>query len=152
MFCFFGKYFISIDDKGRIVIPSQIKKEMGDQVRFAVTVEKDLHEKCLNVYPQKTWEVRLKQIKSAFNINNSQQSRMLDVYYQNIALVAISDKGRINIPVHLIDCAELVKDVIVTGQGDRFRIWSALSYEQSVITDEDYSRLMETHLGGLNDL
>ncbi|MCL3782405.1 hypothetical protein EMN47_18645 [Prolixibacteraceae bacterium JC049] len=151
MFDFSGKYYVSVDDKGRVVIPAPIKKEMGDDAMGMVTLEKDPYENCLNVYPKSVWQRRIERIRSKLDYNNRNHSRVLDSFYQRIAKVALSDKGRVNVPAHLISEAHLQKEVVITGQGERFRIWDKALYEQSVLSADDYAQLFEQCLGGSID-
>lgn len=151
MFDFSGKYYVSVDDKGRVVIPASIKKEMGDEVMSMVTLEKDPYENCLNIYPRTVWQQRIEKIRKRLDVNNRTHSRILDSFYQRIAKVALSDKGRINIPTHLINEASLEREVVITGQGERFRVWDKVLYEQSVLPADDYARLFEECLGGSID-
>ncbi|TKG92344.1 hypothetical protein EYV94_19040 [Puteibacter caeruleilacunae] len=148
MIDFSGKYTANVDDKGRVIIPSVLKKEMGDEMLRPLFVEMDPYEKCLNIYPMMYWVQRIERIKSALNLDDPVQSRLLDKFYQKFIKVTMTDKGRINIPNSLLNDVQVKKEVVFTGQGNRIRLWDAAVFEESLLTDEEYKRLFEKHLGG----
>ena len=56
---FMGEFNHTVDTKGRIIVPSKLREELGEQ--FVVTVGLD---GCLFVYPLNEWEVFVEQLKS----------------------------------------------------------------------------------------
>jgi len=56
---FAGKYNAIIDDKGRIVLPSALKKEMGEFALEPLVLEMSLHKECLDIHPNKYWQERV---------------------------------------------------------------------------------------------
>ena len=48
---FMGEYSHSIDAKGRLIIPSRFREELGEE--FVLTKGLD---GCLSIYPRKEWE------------------------------------------------------------------------------------------------
>ncbi len=152
MFDFSGKYKATVDDKGRVVVPSMLKKEMGELQGGLFSVEKDPYEKCLNIYPIGVWQNKIERIKAALNYNDRLQSKLLDKLYQKFVKVGMSEKGRLNIPAHLLDEADIAKAIIFTGQGDRIRMWDVKAYDESLLSDDDYADLFEKYLGGSPEL
>ncbi len=50
---FTGTYHATIDDKGRFVLPSAFKKEMGELALEPVVIERNLFKNCLDIYQEK---------------------------------------------------------------------------------------------------
>ena len=50
---FAGTYNATIDDKGRIVLPSAFMKEMGELALESLVLEKSLHKECLDIHTNK---------------------------------------------------------------------------------------------------
>lgn len=148
MIDFSGKYKATVDDKGRVVIPSMMKRELEEMHGNVFSVEKDPYEKCLNIYPIGVWQNKIERIKAALNYNDRLQSKLLDKLYQKFVKLSMSEKGRINIPAHLLEEAGIERAVIFTGQGDRIRMWDLQAYDESLLSDDRYAELFEKYLGG----
>lgn len=145
---FSNHYNATIDDKWRVVLPAAYKKDIIEDVEKAVFVEIDPYEKCLNIYPPSSWERRVNLLKSALNMNNKAHSRLLDKFYQRFVKITMSENGRLNIPNQFYKEAEIVKDVVFSGQGERIRLWDALNFNNAIMPDEEYSKLFGEILGG----
>ncbi len=145
---FSNQYNATIDDKGRVVLPATYKKELGNEFDQGFTVELDPYEKCLNLYPQSSWETRLNSIKAKLNPNDPRQSRLLDRFYQNFAKISVSENGRLNIPNSFYTQKGIVKDVVFTGQGDRIRLWDVEEHKNAMLSDDDFKALFQECLGG----
>jgi MraZ protein len=145
---FSNQYNATIDDKGRVVLPSAYKRELGDSFDWIMTIELDPYEKCLNLYPVSSWQKRLEFIKSKLNPNDRNQSRLLDKFYQNFVKISVAENGRLNIPNSYYEKKGITKDVVFTGQGDRIRLWDAEEYRKAMIPDDEFSSLFEEFLGG----
>ncbi|MDP4184039.1 MAG: hypothetical protein Q8862_02620 [Bacteroidota bacterium] len=145
---FSNKYTGTVDDKGRVVIPSAFKKEVGESYDGYFIVEKDPFEKCLNIYLPEQWEMRTESIRNRLNINDPVQSRFLDKFYQTFVKLPMSDKGRLNIPNLMLNEKGIKKDVVFTGQGIRIRLWDVEEYEKSLMPEDEFSETFKKLLGG----
>lgn len=145
---FSNQYNATIDDKGRVVLPSAFKREFVTELEMNLTVELDPYEKCLNLYPISSWSKRIEFIKSRLNPNDPRQSRLLDKFYQNFVKISISENGRINIPNSFFEKKEIQRDVTFTGQGDRIRVWSSEEFQKSMLPDDDFKNMFEEFMGG----
>jgi len=119
----------TLDEKGRVVLPAEFKKEMGGSVPGGrLAVELDPYERCLNIYPVEEWNKRLSSLKGKLNLNNMEHTRMLDLIYQRFKIIDIPGSCRMSIPRNFIESVHLSKEIIFTGQGTRFRLWDAGEY------------------------
>ena len=59
MINFSGTYNATIDDKGRVMLPSVLKKELGGFELDSLVVEKNHYKNCLDVYHEEVWEKRV---------------------------------------------------------------------------------------------
>ena len=115
---FMGEYHHTIDDKGRIIIPSKFRNELGES--FVVT--RGL-ENCLFVYSLVEWNKIVDKLKKLpFTKKNA---RNFNRFLLSGAIITELDKqGRANITSSLISFANLEKDCIIIGVNDRLEIWS----------------------------
>ena len=120
---FMGEYHHSIDEKGRLIIPSKFRTELGES--FVIT--RGL-ENCLFVYSLVEWnKITDKLKKLPFT---KQNARNFNRFLLSGATITELDKqGRANIPSTLIDFASLDKDCIIIGVNDRLEIWSKTKWE-----------------------
>ena len=126
-----GEYHHSIDEKGRIIIPSKFRNELGDS--FVIT--RGL-ENCLFVYSLVEWNKIVDRLKKL--PFTKKDARNFTRFFLSGATVTELDKqGRANISSTLIDFANLEKECIVIGVNDRLEIWSKDNWENFFNTNSD---------------
>ncbi|MDD3048623.1 MAG: division/cell wall cluster transcriptional repressor MraZ [Bacilli bacterium] len=121
---FMGEYHHNIDDKGRIIIPSKFRYELGE--KFIVT--KGL-EGCLFVYPKNEWDSIISKLKVL--PFTKKDARIFMRFFLSSAIECEFDKqGRINITSPLADYAGLTKECVVIGVNDRLEVWNKEKFEE----------------------
>lgn len=119
-----GEYNHSVDDKGRMIVPSKLREQLGNS--FVITKGMD---KCLYAYPENEWEIfegKLRQLPTT----NAKARQFVRVFLGSAVDCEIDNQGRINVPKTLRDYAGITKDVTVVGVGDKAEIWSKEQLEQ----------------------
>lgn len=112
-----GEFDHSIDSKGRIIIPSKFRDDLGDE--FVITMGLD---GCLFVYPKEEWQNFVKEL---MKLPGTQEARKLQRYFMAKAAACEADKqGRILIPAKLRESAGLDKDIVFVGVLNKIEIWS----------------------------
>ena len=128
---FIGEYHHTIDDKGRIIIPAKFRDELGSN--FVVTRG---IESCLFVYPNKNWEQICEKLNSL--PFTRKDARVFNRFFMSGATnVELDKQGRINISAPLIAHANLKKDCVVIGTGDRLEIWSKEDWDSFFNSNKD---------------
>ncbi|MFV0249582.1 MAG: division/cell wall cluster transcriptional repressor MraZ [Bacilli bacterium] len=127
---FMGEYHHTIDEKGRLTIPSKIRDELG--LEFIVTRGLD---NCLFVYQKEEWNILIKKYKE---LPNTKDARNFMRFFLSGATNTTFDKqGRINIASPLIKYANLEKDCVIIGVNERLEIWSKDGWENFIIENEE---------------
>ena len=127
---FMGEYHYSLDDKGRLTIPSKLRYDLGE--KFIVTRGLD---NCLFVYPMNEWNNVINKYKE---LPNTKDARNFMRFFLSGATVCEFDKqGRINIQTPLLNYAKLNKDCVIIGVNDRLEIWSKDMWEEFINENED---------------
>lgn len=125
-----GEYHHTIDEKGRITIPSKVRYELGES--FVVTRGLD---HCLYVYPKQEWENIIAKYRK---LPNTKDARNFMRFFLSGATTCEFDKqGRINIQSSLIHYAELKKECIIVGVSDHLEIWSQELWQQLLDENEE---------------
>ena len=128
---FIGEYHHTIDEKGRIIVPSKFRDELGSN--FVVTRG---IESCLFVYPNKNWEQICEKLNSL--PFTRKDARVFNRFFMSGATnVELDKQGRINISSPLITHANLKKDCVVIGTGDRLEIWSKEDWDSFFNSNKD---------------
>ena len=121
---FTGEYKHSIDDKGRLIIPSKIRQEIGKEIIITRGLDG-----CLFGYPKDKWKKRIEELNSLQY--TKKDVRAFTRFFTSGAVTLDFDKqGRINIPNYLSDYASLGKDVVIIGVSDRIEIWSDKAWDE----------------------
>ena len=128
---FIGEYHHSIDDKGRLIIPSKFREELGNNFIITRGIEN-----CLFVYSLDSWNEIVRKIESL--PFTKKDARTFARFFLSGASEAEFDKqGRINITSPLISYANITKECVVIGTGDRLEIWSEESWNDFFISARD---------------
>jgi len=123
IFMFMGEYHHTIDDKGRLIIPTKFRTELKD--KFVITRG---IEHCLFAYPLERWEEIVHKLESL--PFTKKDARNFTRFFLSGATVAEFDKqGRINITSPLINYAGIEKDCVIIGTGDRLEIWAENAWD-----------------------
>lgn len=115
---FMGEYNHSIDTKGRLIIPSRFRDELGDE--FVVTKGLD---GCLFVFPQTEWQAFEEKLKT-LPLTNKSARQFARFFVAGATPCELDKQGRILVPGTLREFAGLEKDVVLTGMLNRIEIWS----------------------------
>ncbi len=125
---FYGEYSHSIDNKGRLILPSKIRESAKSNFieKFYITRGLDT---CLFMFGEEEWKAVEQKFKSmSFT---KQDSRKFNRLYFSGAVEIVPDKqGRILIPTYLKDFAQIKKDVVIIGVSNRVEIWSKDKWQE----------------------
>lgn len=140
---FMGEFHHTIDEKGRLTIPSKIREEL--QGNFIVTRGMD---HCLFVYKQEDWKRIIENYKT---LPNTKDARDFMRFFLSGATEQDFDKqGRINIASPLVKYASLEKDCIIIGVNDHLEIWSQELWNRFMEEREDQFSEIADHLFSIN--
>ena len=136
-----GEFHHNIDEKGRLIIPSKIRYELGE--KFIITRGLD---KCLFVYPLNEWE---NIIKKYSELPNTKDARNFMRFFLSGASECEFDKqGRINISGPLVSYASLNRECVIIGVNDRIEIWSKEMWDGFIGDNEENFSDIADHLFG----
>lgn len=125
---FRGLAAVNIDDKGRITVPTQYRKFIGEESNNQLILTIDTEDKCLLLYPIGHWKVieqKLEQLPS-FHPATRRIQRLLIGHANELEL---DRHGRILIPPLLREYAGIDKTVMLVGQGKKFELWSESQWQ-----------------------
>jgi len=128
---FLGRYSHNLDDKGRVAIPHKFRTILGgaNENRVIVTLSTNPTYAYLDLYPSVEWDAILDRILAMrFEGDEAHQNEMreglLANYVHPAQEVELDRQGRILVPQEHRDFASIDKEVVFTGDGRKFRLWS----------------------------
>lgn len=125
---FRGVAELSLDAKGRIAMPAKFRDRLQDQCdgKLVITVDRD---GCLLVYPLPEWEeIERKLVK--LPTLNKQARRLQRLLIGHATECELDGSGRILIPPPLREFASLDKHTVLIGQGNKFELWDAQTWNE----------------------
>jgi len=116
---YLGSFQHQIDEKGRLSLPAQFRRESGEQPLVLVHVFPE----SLTLYPQDTWEgveVRLREAMRGSPTNRAWALRVT----ANAVEVVPDKQGRILVPQRMQDAVGITGPTLVVGAIDRIELWN----------------------------
>jgi MraZ protein len=143
---FSSEYECRLDAKGRIVLPAKIKAQLPEASGNNIVVTRGF-EPCLVVYPQVEWKKVFSKV-SGLNEFNEDYRNFQRNFLRGNTEVDLDSNGRFLIPKSMLKHAQIEKEVIVVGMGNRVELWNPSIYEKYLINDQkEFSKLAEKFLG-----
>ena len=132
-----GEYQHNIDIKGRVIVPSKFREDLGDC--FYITKGLD---GCLFVVSPEEWTRLQDKVKS---LPISKARGLQRFFFSGAAEVEPDKQGRILIPQVLREHAKLTKEVTFIGASSRAEIWDAEHWNEfnSTLTEESIAEAMD---------
>jgi len=127
---FMGEYSHTIDAKGRLIVPSRFREQLGNE--FVVTKGLD---GCLFVYPNEEWKNIEEKFRNA-PLTTKDARKFSRFFFAGAASCEVDKQGRILIPQVLRDFAGIEKDVVLAGVLSRIEIWSKEKWQDTNSYDD----------------
>ncbi|MDA9127312.1 division/cell wall cluster transcriptional repressor MraZ [Flavobacteriaceae bacterium] len=145
-----GTYHCKADNKGRVMVPADLKKQLSPVLAEGFVLKRAVFQPCLELYPMDQWNELMQKIGglNQFNRKNNDFTRRFTAGVRRIELDAT---GRINIPADLMTVAQIKRDLVLTASVGIVEIWDAQKYEQAISDAAlDFADLAEEVMGTPN--
>ena len=143
----YGEYECSLDEKGRLKLPTALLKSIGDFAPYKFYINRGF-EKCLALYPEKVWEEVLDKINN-LNTFVTHQRNFIRYFIRGLKNVSTDTADRILVPKPLLEYADIQKEVFLIGYRNYVEIWDKATYNQFIDNEpENFALLAEQLLGG----
>ncbi|MFH1422695.1 MAG: hypothetical protein ABIH42_08305 [Planctomycetota bacterium] len=145
---FFGKYIHTIDAKGRIIIPSELRDTAIENA--------EKHKKrpvfyimpgpggCLYLFEETKFDEIVNKQFDLGLVAPQNVTDLLRKFSSHAARRVCDAQGRIQVPEELITYSGLKKEIVFVGLVNRIEIWSSDSYhEKDSLSIVDFDKLAE---------
>ncbi len=152
---FRGQFDCTMDDKGRIKMPSALRKQFPAEDEGRFMIAKDI-EDCLVIYPIKTWE-KQEALMAKLNPFNLKHQQFINAITVGLTEVEMDNADRFLIVKSLSKYLNsgTVKEVVLKGKADRVQVWDAAKYEQytqgNIANIQTLADEAAAHLDSLNE-
>ncbi len=125
---FYGEYIHSIDNKGRLILPSRIREVAQAHYveKFFVTRGLDT---CLFMFAEEEWR-NVEQKFKTMSFTRTDARRFNRFYFSGAVEAAPDKQGRILIPAYLKEFAGIKRDVVILGISNRIEIWDKTRWQE----------------------
>ncbi len=137
---FMGEYHHTIDEKGRIILPAKFRQELGKE--FVVT--RGL-EQCLFVYSLPEWQKIVDKL-NRLPFTKKDARNFSRFFLSGATIVELDKQGRINLASSLTSYANLTKECIVIGVGERLEIWNEKTWNEFLNANIDDMSIIAENL------
>lgn len=145
-----GTYECKIDTKGRVLVPTALKKQLP-QVADGFVLKRSVFENCLELWPMEEWNHMMQKINQ-LNRFNRKNDLFVRKFMAGVKNVEIDDAGRLLIAKDLIDFAKISKEVVFSSKINVIEIWDKAIYEDLLNNDDfDFGDLAEEVMGNTNE-
>ena len=119
-----GSYHHTIEQKGRLAIPTAFRKPLGSKPIVTQGIER-----CLYLLPFNNWSKTISKLDPSF-ISSRDTRNLVRLLSHRASRVDFDSQGRILIPGELKAYALLQQKVVVAGSIDWVEIWDIATYKQ----------------------
>ena len=125
-----GRHLHSVDYKGRVFIPSKLRKKVIRKNNRNIVVTRGF-DMCLSIYSLTVWKSFENKLLSL--PQSKRKNRFIVRFFlENKEEVEVDSQGRIKIPQHLLDYAGIKKEVLIAGVLDRIEIWNPEIHKKEI--------------------
>jgi MraZ protein len=133
-----GQYGCTIDEKGRILVPSKVRAELeAEDAAHSVLVVTKAVERCLLLFTPAQWEVFSDDIMKSTSLGKEKSRVVVRWIIAPAQEIEVDRSGRIMIPAPLRAYASLSKDTVLLWMMNRMEIWDAAAFDGYLDENEE---------------
>ena len=126
---FSGRYEYTIDDKGRLSIPSKFREILS--ANFDMKLILTNLDGCIAAYPDREWADVQQRIADSGALKKEARS-FLRFFFSGASECSIDRLGRILIPQSLRSYGGIRKNVVIVGMNKKIEIWAEEAWAEIV--------------------
>lgn len=133
MTSFLGKYYYTLDPKGRVIIPAPLREIIFQKYNNTkLYITNAPVDKCLQMYPLEEWNRLEEKVRTLPKTDEAVKYFMRRVIASAVEC-DLDKQGRILIPAAHREDSEIKSDIVIVGQIDKIEMWSKEQWE--IVTD-----------------
>ena len=146
-----GTYECAVDNKGRIMIPAQLKKQLDGFTTEPFILKRSVFQNCLELFPYSEWKLMMDKVNK-LNRFVKKNNDFIRMYTAGVKSIDLDSTGRLLVPKDLIAISKLTKNVVLSSSINIIEIWDKDEYEKSINDPKvDFAKLTEEVMGNDQD-
>tara|TARA_Y100001960_G_C14506327_1_gene744161 strand:- start:118 stop:588 length:471 start_codon:yes stop_codon:yes gene_type:complete len=142
-----GTYECKADSKGRVMLPTSLRKQLNSVLNEGFVIKRSVFNICLELYPLAEWDNMVTQVNK-LNRFVKKNNDFIRSYMSGLKMLEVDATGRVLIPRDLVTFASIKKDIVLASSVNMIEVWDKESYESSVKeTLIDFGSLAEDVMG-----
>ena len=145
-----GVYECKVDSKARLMIPVQLKKQLGAALQASFVLKRSVFHSCLELFTIESWNDVVKDINQ-LNRFVKKNNDFIRMFTAGVKLTDLDSSGRLLIPRDLKSFANIETEIVLSSSGNMIEIWNKSNYEKTVSDSEsNFSKMAEEVMGNIN--
>ena len=128
---FLGNIEAKTDAKGRVFLPAGFRKVLQVAGEEVLVMRKDVHQRCLVLYPESTWNRRMDALLEKIS------------EWDEAEVLSLDGNGRFLIPKRYLQMADIVQGVRFIGVNDAIEIWAVEKTQQPFLPQEEFAEKLK---------
>ena len=142
-----GTYECKADAKGRIMLPSALKKQLAPVMQKGFVLKRAVFQPCLELYPMNEWEAMMRNVNK-LNRFRKKNNDFIRRFTAGVKFIELDASGRLLVPKDLVGFAGISKDIVVSSAINIIEIWDKDKYEKAIDdATVDFADLAEEVMG-----
>jgi len=144
---FIGEFECKLDAKGRLMLPSSLRKQLSPEAEEQFVMNRGF-EKCLVLYPKNDWKYISEEVNK-LNQYVKKNREFIRYFYRGATEMGLDGTGRLLFPKRMLEYGAITKEVVLFAYGNRIEVWDKETYN-GLLTDEpdEFAKLAEDVMGG----
>jgi len=146
-----GTYECKADVKGRLMLPSTVKKQLSSVLQDGFVLKRSVFQPCLELYPMSEWNILMAKVNK-LNRFVKKNNDFIRRFTAGVKVIELDVSGRLLIPKDLHSFAGIAKEVVLSSSVNIIEIWDKGKYEKAIDdATVDFADLAEDVMGNVNE-
>ncbi|SDL76454.1 MraZ protein [Daejeonella rubra] len=143
---FLGEFDCKLDAKGRMMVPSSLKKQLPEAEREGLVINRGF-EKHLVIYTKKEWDTITEEL-SKLNAYEKKSREFIRYFTRGATDLTLDSANRILLPKVLMDYAGITTEVVLSCVLNKIEVWAKEAYDNQLDSEpENFANLAEEVMG-----
>ena len=143
---FLGEFDCKLDAKGRMMIPSSLKKQLPEAEREGLVINRGF-EKNLVIYTKKEWDLITAEL-SKLNSYEKKSRDFIRYFTRGATELSLDSANRILFPKTLMEYAGITGEVVLSCVLNKIEVWAKDAYDSQMDNEpENFANLAEEVMG-----
>ena len=144
-----GEFDCKLDAKGRLMVPSGLKKQLPAVDAEGLVIHRGF-EKHLTIYAKAEWDKITAEL-AELNSFEKKTREFIRYFTRGATELSLDASGRVLLPKSLLEYAGIGAEVVLACQFDKIEVWAKDVYDTQLDNEpENFANLAEEVMGGRN--